>query len=173
MSTTALEAAMAGMEAGRPALEAATSRVGDELERLQETVHAANTKASGERVHIAAQARKRRRRSGGAGGAAAAQGDNPDAAAEVADTVDDLDERLQTARRAMARAHAATQAVRAAVDAAKSTAVKLMSAQRLASAKEARNEGCNELVRLMGRVDVGGSNHGVILGSCPWRACGG
>ena len=59
-STAALEAAMGNMEA---ALEAATSHVGDELERLQETVHAANGKASGERVHIAAQARKRRRRS--------------------------------------------------------------------------------------------------------------
>ena len=59
----ALEAAMAGMEAARAALEAATSRVGDELERLQETVHAANGKASGERSHIATHTRKRRRRS--------------------------------------------------------------------------------------------------------------
>ena len=64
----------------------------------------------------------------------------------------------------MARAHAATQAVRAAVDAAKSTALELVSPARLAAAKEARNEGCNELVRLMGGVDVGGSNHAVILG---------
>ena len=48
----------------------------------------------------------------------------------------------------MARAHAATQAVRAAVDAAKSTALELVSVDRLAFAKEARNEGWNELVRL-------------------------
>ena len=120
MSTAALEAVMAGMEAARAALEAAGSRVGDELERLQETVHAANTKASGERVHIAAQARKRRRRSGGAGGAAAAaaQGDHPDAAAGAAfeQEADVVDERLQDVRCAIARAHAATQAVRAAVD---------------------------------------------------------
>ena len=38
------------------------------------------------------------------------------------------------------------------------------SPDRLAAAKEARNEGCNELVRLMGSVDIGGSNYVVILG---------
>ena len=65
----------------------------------------------------------------------------------------------------MARVHAVTQAVHAAVDAEKSTALELVSPARLAAAKEARNEGCNELVRLMGRVDVGGSNHAVILDS--------
>ena len=156
MSTAALEAAMAGMEAARAAFDAATSRVGDELGQLQEQVVAANTKAHGERSQIAtaAEARKRRRRSGGAG-AAAAQGDNPDAAAEAAfqENVGYLDERLQAARCSMARAHAATQAVRAAVDAAKASARELLSPARLASAKEARNEGCNELVRLMGVSD--------------------
>ena len=174
MKTAALEAAMAGMQAARAAFEAAASRVGDEPEHLQEQVLAANTKASGERVHVAEGERKRRRRSGDAA-AAAAQGDNPDAAAEAAFRVaaEDADERLQAARPAMARAHAATQAVRAAVDAAKSTAVELVSPDRLASAKEARNEGCNKLVRLMRRVDVGGWNHAVILGFLPWRACGG
>ena len=126
----------------------------------------ANRKASTERLQIAAEARKRRRRSGGAGGAAA-QGDNPDAAAEAAfePTVDDVDERLQAVPPTMARAHAATQAVRAAVDAAVHVALELVSPGRLADFKEARNEGCNELVRLMGRVDVGGSNHAVILDS--------
>ena len=164
MSTAALEAAMAGMEAARAALEAAASRVGDEMSRLQEQVAAANGKAVTERLHIANEARKRRRRSGGA--AAAAQGDNPDAAAEAAfeTAFDAADERLQAARPAMARAHAATQAVRAAVDSAKSSARELVSPERLAELVEARNQGCNELVRLMRGVDVGGSNHAVILG---------
>ena len=113
-----------------------------------------------------------------AGGATAAQGHNPDAAAEAAfrDVADDVDERLQDARRTMARAHAATQAVRAAVEEAKSSALELLSTSRLAAVKEARNEGCNELVRLMGRVDVGGSNYAVILGSLSvlslWQARG-
>ena len=131
MSAATLEAAMADMEAARAAFESSTSRVGDELERLQERVNAANKDASGERVHIADTERKRRRRSGGAGGAAA-EGDNPDAAAEGAfrDAMDDADERLQAARRAMARAHATTQAVRAAVDSAKSSATELLSADR-------------------------------------------
>ena len=177
MSTAALEAAMADMEKARATFEAKASRVGEEVSRLQETVNAASAKASGERLQIATEARKRRRRSGAAA-TAAAQGDNPDAAAEAAfqDNTVDVDERLQAARRAMARAHAATQAVRAAVDAAKSTAVELVSADRLAAAKEARNEGCNELVRLMGRMDVGGSNHAVILGFLSvvslWRSRG-
>ena len=117
-------------------------------ERLQEHVNTANAKAGTERLHISQHERKRRRRSGGAGGAAAA------AAAQG----------LLAARPAMDRAHAATQAVRAAVDAAKSTALQLVLPARLADLKEARNEGCSELVRLMGRVDVGGSNHVVIMG---------
>ena len=95
-------------------LEAATSRVGNELERLQETVHAASAKAHGERLHIATEARKRRRRSGDAAAAQGAESNNPDAAAEAAfqDNVVDVDERLQAARRAMVRAHAATQGAR-------------------------------------------------------------
>ena len=157
-SAVALEAAMADMEAARAAFEATASRVGDELERLQERVFAANGKAHGEHLHAATEARKRRRRSGEAAAAAAGQhpGGNLDAAAEAAfeATADTVDQRLQDARRAMARAHACTQEVRAAVDAAKASARDLLSADRLAALKEARNEGCNALVRLMGRVDV-------------------
>ena len=153
MSAAGLEGAMADMEAARAVLESSTSRVGAELSRLQERVSAANGKAVTERLLIADGERKTRRLYGGA--ATAAQGDNPDAAAEGAfrDAADDVHERLQAARRAMARAHAATQAVRAAVDAAKASARELLSPARLASAKEARNEGCNELVRLMGVSD--------------------
>ena len=62
MSTAALETAMADMVTARATFEAKASRVGDEVERLQETVNAANTKAHGERVHIADGERKRRRR---------------------------------------------------------------------------------------------------------------
>ena len=50
MSAATLEAAMAGMEATRAAFESSASRVGDELARLQERVHAANTNASAERA---------------------------------------------------------------------------------------------------------------------------
>jgi hypothetical protein len=63
----------------------------------------------------------------------------------------------------MARVHAATQSVRASVDAAKADATELLSAERMANTKEHRNEGCNELIRLMGRVDLGSSNHEMIL----------
>ena len=56
-ATAALEAAMVDMEAARAAFEATASRVGDELERLQERVDAGNTKASGERVHVSTEAR--------------------------------------------------------------------------------------------------------------------
>jgi hypothetical protein len=176
MSTAALDRAIADMEAGRKAFEAAAVRVSSELEALAERVSEANGKLSGEREHIARAVAKRRRRSGagaGAQGAAAAgaqggdanAGANSDAQAErrFKDTVEDAEERLQTATRAMARVHAATQSVRASVDAAKEEAVALLSAERMAAAKECRNEGCNELVRLMGRVDLGGTNHAMIL----------
>ena len=46
MSAASLEAAMADMEAARVSFGATTSRVGDELSRLQERVHAANKEAS-------------------------------------------------------------------------------------------------------------------------------
>ena len=72
MSTAALEAAMGNMEAARAALEAAGSRVGDELERLQEHVNTANHNASLERLHISQHERKRRRRSADAAAATAA-----------------------------------------------------------------------------------------------------
>ena len=174
MSAAGLEGAMADMEAARAVLESSTSRVGAELSRLQERVSAANGKAVTERLLIADGERKTRRLYGGA--ATAAHGDNPDAAAEGAfrDAADDVHERLQDARRAMARAHAATQAVRAAVDAA--TASELVTEDRLAARAESQNEGCNELVRLMGGVDVDGSNHAAILGLVPvvslWRLRG-
>eukprot|EP01046_Picozoa_sp_COSAG06_P035564 COSAG06_NODE_3836_length_4852_cov_13.191458_2_plen_462_part_00 len=109
---------------------------------------------------------KRRRRSGGGAGAQGAGAEaNSDAQAEQCfnNAVGDAEERLQTATRAMARVHAATQTVRASVDAAKVDAVALLSADRLASAKECRNEGCNELMQLVGRVDLGGTNHAKIL----------
>jgi hypothetical protein len=179
MSTAALERAIAEMEAGRKAFEAAAVRVSSELQALAERVAKANGELSTERENVAMAVVKRRRRSGGgaaAGGAgeAGAQGGTDDDADPGAtsdaqaerrfkDTVGDAEERLQTATRAMARVHAATQSVRASVDAAKADAIELLSADRLASAKECRNEGCNELMRLMGRVDLGSTNHEMIL----------
>ena len=55
----------------------------------------------------------------------------------------------------MARVHNETLRVRAAVDAAKASATTLCSAERLADAKEARNEECSALVRLMGSAHLG------------------
>eukprot|EP01046_Picozoa_sp_COSAG06_P015396 COSAG06_NODE_985_length_11197_cov_12.342314_2_plen_506_part_00 len=159
---------MLGMDAARKAFETAAVRVSGELEKLQERVNEANAKLSVERARTEQAVVKRRRCSGKGTGAQGACGEaeaNTDAQTEQRfdDTVSDAEERLQTATRAMARVHAATQSVRASVDAAKADATALLSAERLASAKESRNEGCNELVRLMGRVDLGSSNHAMVL----------
>eukprot|EP01046_Picozoa_sp_COSAG06_P079034 COSAG06_NODE_26548_length_612_cov_1.077973_2_plen_112_part_01 len=112
------------MDAARKAFEAAAVRVSREIEKLQESVNEANSNASRERESTAQAVAKRRRRSGSgtdAHGAAAEAEANTDAQSErhfnVA--VGDAEERLQTATRAMARVHAATQSVRASVDAAK------------------------------------------------------
>jgi hypothetical protein len=168
MATAALDRAMLDMDAARKAFEAAAVRVSEELEQLQERVTEAKAKLSVERERTAQAAVKRRCRSGsGAGtqGAGAGAEANPDAqsALRFNIAVGDAEERLQTTTRAMARVHAATQSVRASVDAAKADAVELLSADRLAAAKESRNEGCNELMRLMDRVDLGGTNHAKIL----------
>jgi hypothetical protein len=179
MSVEALERAIADMNANRKAFEAAAVRVSRELEALAERVSEANGKLSTEREHIARAVGKRRRRSGGGAGVGRAAGagaqagadDDVDPNADIdtrterrfKDTVEDVEEHLQTATRAMARVHAATQSVRASVDAAKADAIALLSADRMAAAKESRNEGCNELIRLMGRVDLGSSNHEMIL----------
>jgi hypothetical protein len=148
------------------AFEAAAVRVSRELEALGERVSEASGKRCIERMQIARAGAKRRRRSGeGAGDQGAEAEAIPDAQTEQRfdDAVGDAEERLQTASRAMARVHAATQSVRASVDAAKADAVQLLSAERMAAAKESRNEGCSELIRLMGRVDLGSSNHAKIL----------
>jgi hypothetical protein len=179
MSVEALERAIADMNANRKAFEAAAVRVSRELEALAERVSEANGKLSTEREHIARAVGKRRRRSGGGAGVGRAAGAGAQAGADgdedpnadidtrterrFKDTVEDVEEHLQTATRAMARVHAATQSVRASVDAAKADATELLSAERMANTKEHRNEGCNELIRLMGRVDLGGTNHEMIL----------
>eukprot|EP01046_Picozoa_sp_COSAG06_P062144 COSAG06_NODE_13906_length_1206_cov_1.818428_1_plen_364_part_10 len=178
MATAALDRAMLDMDAARTAFEAAAVRVSRELEALGERVSEASGKLSIERMQIARAGAKRRRRSGGAGAQGAEAEAIPDVQTErrFDGAVGDAEERLQTATRAMARVHAATQSVRASVDAAKADAVELLSADRLASAKEARNEGCSELMRLMGRVDLGSSNHAMILRHLGvvslWRVCG-
>jgi hypothetical protein len=168
MATAALDRALLDMDAARKAFETAAVQVSRELEQLQQRVTAANGKLSTEREHTAQAVAKRRHRSGSGTGAqcAAAEAEaNSDKHAErhFNDAVSDADERLQTATRAMARVHAATQSVRASVDAAKVDAIELISAKRMAAAKEARNDGCSELMWLMGRVDLGGTNHAKIL----------
>ena len=158
LPTTALEAAMTGMERARADFEAAALLVGAELEALQHRVIAANAVLTAERNTIEAAARKRRRLSGQQAGQAAATA-NPDEQAELAfaDSVMDAEEVLQSARRAVARLHNEVQRTRAGVDAAKASAGPLLGADRPAAAREARNEECSALVRLMGRHDVGGT----------------
>jgi hypothetical protein len=179
MATAALDRTMLDMDAARKAFEAAAVQVSHELEKLQQRVTATNAKLYTERESTAQAVVKRRRRSGGGAGAQGAGAEaNTDAHAEQRfnNAVGDAEERLQTATRAMARVHAATQSVRAAVDAAKADAVELLSAERMAAAKELRNEGCSELMRLMGRVDLGSTNHAMILGHLGvlslWRVRG-
>eukprot|EP01046_Picozoa_sp_COSAG06_P060684 COSAG06_NODE_13004_length_1303_cov_2.059801_2_plen_124_part_01 len=124
---------MLDMDAARTAFETAAVRVSGELEALAERVSEASGKLSAERRQIARAGAKRRRRSGeGAGSQGAEAAAIPDAQTErrFDGAVGDAEERLQTATRAMARVHAATQSVRASVDAAKADAVELLSADR-------------------------------------------
>ena len=175
--TSALEAAMAGMEKARAAFEAAALLVGVELEALQDRVLAANAAVYAERSKIEAEARKRRRLSGqqAAQPAAPAGAANPYEQAELAlaDHVVDAEERLQTVRRAVARLHNEVQRTQAGVDAAKNSAGPLLAAGRLAGVRKARNEECGLLIQLMGRHDVGGKIHAVVFRSFRWCSCGG
>ena len=124
----ALEAAMGEMEAARATFEAKAQAVSDELEKLQQQVEQANASVQVERRAVANEEGKRRRRSGDR--TPVEPSTNSDAAAEAAfeDTVGTVEERLQTARRAMARVHNETLRVRAGVDAAKASAAPLCAA---------------------------------------------
>ena len=161
----ALEAAMGEMEAARATFEAKAQAVSDELEKLQEQVEESNLAIARERRAIIGEEAKRRRRSGDRTPAAHNPA-NPDGEKEAAftDCVSDVEERLQSARRAMARVHNETLRVRADVDAAKASAASLCSAERLAEAKEARNEECSALTKLLGFETARGANHDVVLG---------
>ena len=159
----ALEAAMGEMEAARAAFEAKAQAVSDELEKLQEQVEDSNSLVARERRAIIGEEAKRRRRSGDRT-PAPRNTQNPEEEAAFVDQVSDIEERLQTARRAMARVHNETLRVRAGVDAAKASAASLCSAERLADAKEARNEECSALTKLLGFETARGANHDVVLG---------
>ena len=138
----ALEAAMGEMEAARATFEAKAQAVSDELAALQEQVEESNAAVMVQRRAIANEEGKRRRRSGDRTPAARSI-TNPDEQAEAAfdDAVNDVEERLQSARRAMARVHNETVRVRAAVDAAKASATTLCSAGRRGGAWAA--SGCD------------------------------
>eukprot|EP01045_Picozoa_sp_COSAG04_P043638 COSAG04_NODE_14395_length_570_cov_0.700637_1_plen_104_part_10 len=88
-----------------------------------------------QRRAIIGEEAKRRRRSGDRAAVDRAPV-NPDAQREAVflDQVNDVEERLQATRRAMARVHNETVRVRAGVDAAKASAAALRSAERLADA---------------------------------------
>eukprot|EP01045_Picozoa_sp_COSAG04_P027891 COSAG04_NODE_4188_length_2245_cov_4.831911_1_plen_522_part_00 len=161
----ALEAAMGEMEAARATFEGKAQAVSDELEKLHEQVEESNAEVQKQRRAIAGEEAKRRRRSGDRTPATRSI-PNPDEQAEAAfdDAVNDVEERLQSARRAMARVHNETVRVRAGVDAAKASATTLCAAGRLADAKEARNEECSALTKLLGFETARGANHDVVLG---------
>ena len=113
----ALETAMGEMEAARATFEAKARRVSDELQKLQEQVEESNLAIARERRAIIGEEAKRRRRSGDRTPATRSI-PNPDEQAEAAfdDAVNETEERLQSARRAMARVHNETVRVRAGVD---------------------------------------------------------
>jgi hypothetical protein len=75
-----------------------------------------------------------------------------------------VEQELQTTLRALTRVSSTTRNVRVAVGTAKAHGMALLDCSRLASAKEARNECCSDLIRMLGRVDLGGSNAEVVLG---------
>ena len=98
----ALEAAMGEMEAARAAFEAKAQVVSDELGKLQEQVEDSNSLIARERRAISGEEAKRRRRSGDRAAVSRDAPPNPDAEAEAdfVDKVNDVEERLQSARRA-------------------------------------------------------------------------
>ena len=160
----ALEAAMSEMEAARDAFEAKAQAVSDELAALEQQVSEANLSMARERQAIISEEGKRRRLSGDRAPTAQGAPPNPDAGKEAAftDRVNDVEERLQAARRAMARVHNETVRVRAGVDAAKSAAAPLCG-ERLANAKEARNDKCSALIQLLGLETSCGATHDAVL----------
>ena len=97
---------MGEMEAARATFEAKAQAVSDELEKLQEQVEDSNSLIARERRAISSEEGKRRRRSGDRTAATRSMR-KPDEQAEAAfdDAVNDIEERLQAARRAMARVH--------------------------------------------------------------------
>ena len=152
-----LEAAMAAMEDGRAAFEVAAQCVRRALEVVEAAADEASANLSLPKTELARAERKRRRLPAAAAGssrgtaAPAAPDDGPavrafeDAAAETA-------ARLHTALRTMARLQDQTRDVRVAVEATKACATPLLAPARQANAVEARNEGCSELLWVLGQV---------------------
>jgi hypothetical protein len=168
--------AIAGVEAARAALEAETLRVSEQLDALRESVLDSNAEVSRHRRSIEGEQRKRCRHTSrdvppgpvphGDGEATEAQ---DEAAFNVA--VGTVEEQLHSHRRALARTHHEVQLLQASVGAVLTRAAPLCGAGRHAAAKEARNEECNALVRLLG---VPGATHAAVLGLLSvvdlWRA---
>jgi hypothetical protein len=160
-----LEAEMAALEDARAAYEAQAQRVSGAITALEAKVADANDEVQRSRNEVSRVASKRRRLSGSAGGGAS----DPPAAdftggQMFADTAVVVEKQLQAALRQMARVSSTTRSVRAAVDDAKVQATQLLGSARLATAREARNTGCSNLLRMLGRVDLGGSNAEAVFG---------
>ena len=148
---------MAAMEDGRAAFEAAAQCVRRALEVVEAAADEASANLSLPKTELARAERKRRRLPAAAAGssrgaaAPAAPDDGPavrafeDAAAETA-------ARLQAVLRTMARLQDQTRDVRVAVEATKACATPLLAPSRQANAVEARNEGCSELLWVLGQV---------------------
>ena len=148
---------MAAMEDGRAAFEAAAQCVRRALEVVEAAADEASANLGLPKTELARAERKRRRLPAAAAGssrgaaAPAAPDDGPavrafeDAAAETA-------AQLQAVLRTMARLQDQTRDVRVAVEATKACATPLLAPARQANAVEARNEGCSELLWVLGQV---------------------
>ena len=115
------------------------------------------------KIELATAERKRQRLAAAVGRASgrvpptasAATPDDGPAGRAFEDAAVEAAARLHTALRTMARLQDQTRDVRAAVDATKARAAPLLAPERLASVVEARNEGCSELLQVLGQVGPG------------------
>ena len=158
-----LEVAMAAMEDARAAFEAAAQCVRHALEVVEAGVEEVTANVALSKIELATAERKRQRLAAAVGRASgrvpptasAATPDDGPAGRAFEDAAVEAAARLHTALRTMARLQDQTRDVRAAVDATKARAAPLLAPERLASVVEARNEGCSELLQVLGQVGPG------------------
>jgi len=150
---------MAAMEDGRAAFEAAAQCVRRALEVVEAAADEASANLGLPKTELARAERKRRRLAAAAaaagssrGAAAPAAPDDGPAVRAFEDAAAETAARLQAVLRTMARLQDQTRDVRVAVEATKACATPLLAPARQANAVEARNEGCSELLWVLGQV---------------------